>query len=322
MSIQHFHCGKWTDEETCYLLKNWKTSTLEDLARVLQRNYVSIKSKAVQLKLGKRTNEAKVHKSWCDTDIQYLTEHWNTTQASEISTILHRSERSVRAQAYKLRLLKRKFWTSTEIHYLTKYWADTPDVELMKALQRDWDSIATKAGILSLGKRNREVLIRFDWTTEEDNYLTLNWEWTPKEEILKILNDRNWSSIKRRAQVLKLPGRQCFNHNSIRFKSHIDGEEYAAYVQHGYLISHKNRKTIPVHRAEMEKIIGRPLKPQEKVHHKNGIKNDNRPENLMIFDSQKRHAHIDTDRAETAEQFIKDRGLIEEYRRYYGNKKN
>ena len=45
-----------------------------------------------------------------------------------------------------------------------------------------------------------------------------------------------------------------------------------------------------IHRQVAEKILGRPLREGEIVHHINRDKRDNRPENLMIFPSQAEHA--------------------------------
>lgn len=52
-------------------------------------------------------------------------------------------------------------------------------------------------------------------------------------------------------------------------------------AQHnGYVIEHV---------LVAERMLGRPLKPGEEVHHRNRIRADNRPENLQVYDSHRAH---------------------------------
>lgn len=118
---------------------------------------------------------------------------------------------------------------------------------------------------------------------------------------------------------LQLNNGYCMGHNSQRYRGRELTKKRSpsptwCYNQHGYLTMHdrKGRSSIYQHRIVMEQHLGRPLVGGENVHHKNGIRDDNRVENLELWNTTQPAGQRPVDKLAWAKEIIEMYGDMED----------
>lgn len=164
-----------------------------------------------------------------------------------------------------------------EKRYIIEHWGNSTAGDIAKHLGRSSSGIRKKAR--SLGCEMRECR---RWTKEEDLVL-LGSRGRSLSAMAKQLG-RLTSECSARARVLGIDS-WAYHKNGGKFKSR------RGYIVSGFTPRNGEGKTRTVfeHHVVMEERIGRNLLPGEVVHHVNGIKDDNRSENLHLCKDASAH---------------------------------
>lgn len=103
--------------------------------------------------------------------------------------------------------------------------------------------------------------------------------------------------------------KQFFCSRECRWKHHVHAKQKNAA---GYVLVFVGRGEpgasksghILEHRKVMQELLGRPLLPVENVHHKNGVRDDNRPENLELWTRSQPQGQRVADKIAWAKEFL------------------
>jgi hypothetical protein len=165
--------------------------------------------------------------------------------------------------------------------------------------------------------RQRDMLCVMCWRRqkykEDPNYKNERVQWQRKHDRKKWGRDENAPLIYRKS------GTGSYEDGYLRLPGFINAQGYRILSDKEHPNASKigrNRYKIYEHTVVMCQHLGRPLRKGESVHHKNGVRDDNRIENLELWHKGQPAGQRVTDKIEWAMNFLNDYGYdvrIKEY---------
>ena len=184
-----------------------------------------------------------------------------------------------------------KRWSEEEVEFIKENYKQLTVKEIADELKRTPRGVRGKIERLDIDleplKRNQ----KYEWTEKDIKFIKDNYKILTDEEIAEKI-DKSKSAVCRKRLNLGLRKQT--------------GEPY---VHSDYYVQRENGKKIWLHIKEAEEKLGRKLKENEMVHHIDGNKLNNNPNNLYVCKDRNEHQQIHSDLEKVAFQLIK-KGII------------
>jgi len=136
----------WTDQEIEYLKQNYSTGSIEEMAKVLKRQWTTILAYASRHDLYRDKNLAYENRQrpdgWSPEEEQYLKENYATQASVEIAKVLNRTQNAVIGKACLLGIAINDEWTEQEKNIIKEHFENADPLDLLDLLPgRTWAAI-------------------------------------------------------------------------------------------------------------------------------------------------------------------------------------
>jgi hypothetical protein len=182
----------YTQEDFDYILNNFSTMKIKDIALHLNKTESSIANACRKLGLKKQ-----YHSAWTDEEKQYLFDHFYDDTSEQIAKVLNKTVNAVNGQRSKLGLVRNPEWPDEDVKFLKDHYQTMEYKEIGEILQKSEGAVRAKCFDLGLNKIP-------NWTDEEIEFLKENYTKLSFSELKELLIPKSDESIRIKANRMGL----------------------------------------------------------------------------------------------------------------------